>query len=70
MMTFNFFRIADHYEVVKNGTIYTYSAEMMVCMDRQYKLMGYIKWDLGVAISYTKDEKEIEKFLKKLTKKG
>lgn len=65
-----YFKVANHFEVVCGDTIKTISAEMMACLDRQYRIMGYMKHDLGVAWGYGKDEEEIEKFLKKLLKKA
>lgn len=64
-----YFKEQDHYIVVCGDTIKTISAEMMACLDRQYRIMGYMKHDFGVALGYGKVEDEIEIFMKKLLKK-
>ena len=53
-----FFKLNGGFQYVGNGKVYEISAEMMACMDRQYTMMGYIKHEMGVAVSYTKVEKK------------
>lgn len=41
MTNYNFFKMGNDYEYVKDGELYRFSAEMMGCMIRQYRLKGY-----------------------------
>lgn len=52
-----FFKLDDGFQYVGNDKVYEISVEMMACMDRQYRMMGYMKHDMDLAVSYTKVEK-------------
>lgn len=55
---FHFFRRGTGYEMVKNDTLYLFSAEMMACMVTQYRIMGYIIETTETWISVIKCEKK------------
>lgn len=70
MKVFNFFKMGDHYEYIKDQKVVRLSADQMACMTRQYKIMGYMKVeDNDLCVSFAKDENEVKNFLEKLSKK-
>ena len=67
---YNFFKIGNHYEYVKDGKLCTFTAEMMACMVTQYKMMGYmVVFDNDCFLSVTKTTNDIEIFQKKFAKR-
>lgn len=70
MKVYNFFKVGGHYEYIKDQKITYLTTKQFDCMANQYKLMGYMKVnDNNMVVSFAKDEKEIENFLKKISEK-
>jgi hypothetical protein len=65
---YNFFKMGNTYQFVKNDILYTLTAETFVCMARQYEMMGYRKIETESFVSYAKVENEIACFMKELMK--
>ena len=69
--TYNFFKVGNDFEFVKDGKRFSFTAEMMTYMLNQYKMMGFrVVFDNDCVISVARVENEIEIFLEKLANRG
>lgn len=69
--TYNFFKVDNCYQYVKDGKLFTFSEEMMVCMVTQYKIAGYmVVIDSDSVLSIAKVNNAAEIFSKKLAFRG
>lgn len=51
---YNFFKVGNHFEYVKDGKLYTMTIEIVTCMIKQYRQLGYIVTETEVFITVCK----------------
>ena len=66
-----FRKVGNHWEYIKDSTVYSVTNEMLQCLRYQYKLMGYMNIiDCAECVSFSKVLNEIEIFSEKLSGKA
>lgn len=71
IISYNFFRVGNHWEYVKDRKLYILSDEIMECMKNQYKMQGFmIMFDNTSFLSVARVENDLECFLQELREGG
>lgn len=67
VISYNFFRVGNHWEYIKDRKMYEISDEIMDCLLNQYKMQGFkVVFDNTAFLSVARIDNEIECFLEEL----